>query len=117
MFTLNLGYSKRQILFVCSKNRLRSPTAEAIYREDPRVAVRSAGTSPTAVHVVSVKDVEWAKLIVCMEQKHKAQLQRLFPNVELPPIKVLEIPDEYDFMAPDLVELLKQEIEQLIAEI
>lgn len=106
--------SKFKLLVVCSQNQWRSPTAEAIYKNDPRFYIRSAGTSPTAKHVISTKDIDWADLIVCMEKDHKERIKGLFPNIKLPPIKVLRIEDKYEFMDPGLVEILKERVEQAV---
>ena len=96
-----------KILFICGKNRWRSPTAEKIYRSDPRVQVRSAGVSSGANHQLSQKDIEWCDLILVMEQKHKKYIHERFRSLELPPIFSLEIPDEYQFMDQELIELIK----------
>jgi len=45
----------KNILFICSHNQWRSPTAEKVYSKDPRVHARSAGTSPKARHTVNAK--------------------------------------------------------------
>ncbi|MEO0948505.1 MAG: phosphotyrosine protein phosphatase, partial [Cyanobacteria bacterium J06641_5] len=58
------------VLFVCSMNKWRSPTAEKIYKNKPLVKVRSAGTSSKAKHHVSHEDLKWADLILAMELKH-----------------------------------------------
>lgn len=105
---------KLKILAVCSENQWRSPTAETIYRGDDRVEVRSAGTSPTARHTISVKDVEWADLILAMEPKHREMIKRKFPKMTLPEIKILNIPDNYRYMDPDLANILSEEIESII---
>jgi hypothetical protein len=65
---------KRNVLFICSRNQWRSPTAEAIWRKHPLLAVRSAGTSPNARRKVSVADIRWADVIFVMEEKHKSRL-------------------------------------------
>ena len=95
------------VLFICSKNQWRSPTAEQIWRKHPALNVRSAGTSPNARHPVSIDDLQWAQLIFVMEEKHKSRLlasyRRLLENM---PIHVLDIPDEYKYMDPELVEQL-----------
>jgi predicted protein tyrosine phosphatase len=57
------------LLFVCSQNKWRSPTGETLYRHDPRVNVRSAGTSANAKKSISEQDLIWADLV--MENKHK----------------------------------------------
>jgi predicted protein tyrosine phosphatase len=62
--------TKRNILFVCSKNQWRSPTAETLYRKQPGLSVRSAGTSSSARHHVNADDVEWAVIFFVMEDKN-----------------------------------------------
>lgn len=100
--------NRPRLLFVCGKNQWRSPTAEAIYRNDTRVAVRSAGVSDKSRHRVSTDDLEWADLVLVMEKKHKARILDMFgeqPN--LPPIIALDIPDEYQRMDQELVALIQ----------
>ena len=104
----------KRILVICSKNKWRGPTAEAIYRRDPRVQVRSAGLSPSSAHKVSVKDLYWAEQILYMEKDHLEKLRKLFPKAELPPTMDLEIADNYRFMDPELVMMLKEKIEPLL---
>ena len=69
------------LLFVCSRNRLRSPTAEAIFSGMDGYEVLSAGTSPDAETVVSGDLVEWADTIFVMEGVHRRRLMRLFGRV------------------------------------
>jgi predicted protein tyrosine phosphatase len=104
----------KKILFVCGKNRWRSPTAEKIYRSDPRIQVRSGGVSSGAKHQVSQKDIEWCDLILVMEQKHKKYICERFKSLVLPPIYSLEIPDDYQFMDEELIELIKTGTEPYI---
>jgi predicted protein tyrosine phosphatase len=104
-----------KILFVCSRNQWRSPTAEQVWRKHPHVLARSAGTSPNARHPVSSADLHWADVIMVMEEKHKARLIKEFRNaVQGKPIHVLDIPDEYKYMDPELVEQLKQSVGGLL---
>jgi len=104
-------HNKPKILVICSRNKKRSATAESIYRGSRTVEVRSAGTSQKANHVVSHKDAAWADIILCMEEKHSDKMSQLFPDAQLPKIIVLDIPDEYEFMDPELVDMLRSEIE------
>lgn len=62
------------VLFICSRNQWRSPTAERVWSNHPALAVRSAGTSPNARHHVSEQDIRWAEAIFVMEEKHKSRL-------------------------------------------
>lgn len=107
-----------RILFICGKNLRRSPTAEAIFRNDPRLETRSAGVSEKSRHRVAEKDLLWADLVVVMERKHKTRITEVFAHLEnLPRIESLDIPDEYEFMDEELVDLLQSGTETVLAEI
>lgn len=101
----------KNVLFICSRNQWRSPTAETVWRKHPDISVRSAGTSPSARRTVSAADIHWADVIVVMEQKHKNRLVAEFTRLlEHKPIHVLDIPDEYKYMDPELVEMLEESV-------
>ena len=105
------------ILFVCSKNRWRSPTAEAIYRDDERISVRSRGTAKAAVQPIRSSDIAWADMILAMEDKHRQRILAEFPGgLKFKPVHVLDIPDDFRFMNAELMELLKSATEPLINE-
>lgn len=95
------------VLFVCGRNRLRSPTAAKVYERDPRISARSAGLSPGSPHTISARDVDWADLILVMDAEYAAWIQGHFRNLRLPPIRSLDVPDEYGYMDPELVELIR----------
>jgi predicted protein tyrosine phosphatase len=98
-------------LFVCSQNRLRSPTAERVFFGTPGVSVRSAGTERDADNPVSKDDLEWAEIVFVMEKRHREKLQTMFKGLSnVKRIVCLGIPDEYDFMQPELIKLLKQKV-------
>jgi predicted protein tyrosine phosphatase len=106
---------RRNILFICSRNQWRSPTAEQIWRKRPMLSVRSAGTSPSARRKVSEDDVRWADVIFVMEEKHKSRLVAEFTSlIKNKTIHVLDIPDEYKYMDPELVEQLEQAVGALL---
>jgi predicted protein tyrosine phosphatase len=92
-------------------NRERSPTAEHLYRKDPRLEVRSGGVRSDATHRVSEKDLRWADVVFAMEREHKAWLATRFEDIDLPPIEVLEIPDEYAYMDSKLQEILRMNLD------
>jgi predicted protein tyrosine phosphatase len=98
----------KNILFVCSQNRLRSPTAEQIYAGRSDIEVSSAGTNHEADNPLSTELVEWADLIFVMERTHRNKLQKRFRKaLGGKRIVCLDIPDEYEFMDPDLIRLLE----------
>ncbi len=105
---------KKHILIVCSQNKWRSPTAENIYRHDPRVTVRSAGLGANSPHQISQKDLIWADLLLYMEKDHLERIKKLFPNQTLPKSVNLDIPDDYQYMDPELVQILTDKIEPII---
>ena len=99
------------LLFLCSRNRLRSPTAEQVFASWPGVETASAGLAPDAEEECSAELVEWADIIFVMERVHRAKLQRRF-KAQLKRARVicLDIPDDYTFMQPDLVALLEKKV-------
>ncbi|MCR9194349.1 MAG: phosphotyrosine protein phosphatase [Hyphomonas sp.] len=106
------------VLFVCSRNKWRSPTAEQVFQKDPCLRVRSAGTSRTARRPITVADIRWADLVLVMEDKHKARLRAQFRDeVRYKTVHSLDIPDLYRYMDPDLIDLLKDKVTPLIAEV
>lgn len=100
---------RKRVLFLCSQNKLRSPTAEAIFADHPAVEVDSAGLNNDAVVPLSEEQVRWADLILVMEKAHRNRLNRKFRNaLGGKRVAVLNIPDNYDYMDAELVVLLRQ---------
>jgi predicted protein tyrosine phosphatase len=97
------------ILFICAKNRLRSPTAEHLFADRPGVRTASAGVNHDADEPVSAEWLEWAELIVVMEATHRRKLvARHAASLKAKRVVCLDIPDHFDYMAPALVALLEQ---------
>ena len=107
--------SAKNVLFVCSQNRLRSPTAEQTFASYPNINVASAGTNADADNPLTTELVEWADLIFVMERSHRNKLQKKF-KAELKDARLicLEIPDEYEFMDEGLVRLLKAKVGRVL---
>jgi predicted protein tyrosine phosphatase len=96
------------ILFVCSKNLSRSPTAETIYKDHAGLNVKSAGTEPSAEIEITATLVNWSEAIFAMETKHKESLLERFPNeTKHKQIIVLGIPDVYKSMDAELIEKIR----------
>lgn len=98
------------ILVVCGRNKRRSKTAESIFRKDRRFKIQSVGLSPKSPSQISANKIDWADAILVMEDEHKARILGQYRHLELPGIYVLHIEDEYEFMQPELVEILKERI-------
>jgi len=104
-----------RILFVCSMNRLRSPTAEQVFADHPGIECDSAGLNNDADNPVTGELVEWAELIFVMEKAHRAKLSKRFrKQIGSRRVVCLDIPDDYDFMDPALVEILKRKVTPLL---
>lgn len=102
-----------KLLFVCSANKLRSRTAEEMFRGMQGFHVRSRGTEPDARIRVTAGDIGWADIVFCMEKRHRDRLRQKYrQECDGKRIVCLFIPDEYDFMDPALVEVLKTRLRQ-----
>ena len=105
----------RHVLFLCSRNRLRSPTAEQVFAAWPAVETDSAGLADDADTPLSVEQLEWADLIVVMEQVHRRRLmQRHRGHLNGKRVVVLDIRDDYALMQPELIELLLRKMGPLL---
>ena len=103
--------SKTHLLFICSRNQWRSPTAEALFKNHPRYDARSAGTENGARIKVTDCHLGWADLIFCMERKHADRLREKFPEeLARKQLVTLRIPDDFQFMDRELVALLRTEL-------
>jgi predicted protein tyrosine phosphatase len=104
-----------KLLFVCSKNQLRSPTAEAVFSAYPGIEALSAGTSHDAETPLTEDLIEWADVILVMEQGHREKVAKKFmTSLKNKRLMVLGIPDKYEYMAPELVRILKAEVSRLL---
>ena len=98
-------------LFICSRNRLRSPTAEAVFARWPNVETDSAGLAPDADVQLDADQLDWAETIFVMERSHQRRLsQRFGPRLRGKLVVCLDISDDYVFMQPELVALLEKRV-------
>jgi predicted protein tyrosine phosphatase len=101
----------KNVLFICSQNKLRSPTAEQVFSSYVGIACSSAGLNRDAENPVTPELLEWAHLIFVMEKAHRSRLSSRFgKHLGGAQIVCLDIPDEYGYMDPDLVDLLEARV-------
>jgi predicted protein tyrosine phosphatase len=101
----------KKVLFVCTANKLRSPTAEDVFRDYPGIEAKSAGTDANAPTPLTNELVAEADLIIVMENHHRERIRKKFK--QRPPdsrIVTLNIPDEYERGDPELIALLKDKV-------
>ncbi len=106
-----------KILFICSRNKDRSPTAEDMYKGLPDIQVKSAGVDPDAINIVTKEMVEWSDIIVVMDGIHDRQLFKLhqkFPFLKPMNKKIVDfgIPDQFVRGEPRLVELISSKMKE-----
>ncbi|MGH1334645.1 MAG: low molecular weight protein tyrosine phosphatase family protein [Aureispira sp.] len=106
-----------RILFICSQNKWRSRTAEHIFKNKAGWNVRSAGTDRAARVRLNANHVNWAEVIFVMEDKHKNRLKQHFrPQLKEQEIIVLDIPDDYQYLDPELIEMLEKSVHYYLEE-
>lgn len=102
---------KINLLFICSRNKRRSLTAEIIFRNHESFNVKSCGTSPQSRIKINAKLIHWADVIYVMEKRHKEIITQQFRGkIQDKTIKILFIPDEFELMDERLIEILKGKI-------
>jgi predicted protein tyrosine phosphatase len=100
-----------RILFICTENLLRSPTAERVFSRVPSLECASAGLSVDAENQVVPELLEWADKIFVMGQLHTDELAERFEGqFDSSKVVCLEIPDKYDYMEPELVRVLLEKV-------
>ena len=101
----------RNVLFICGQNRLRSPTAEHVFANWPGIETASAGLKNEAENPVTPELLEWADTVFVMERSHRSKLSAKFKR-HLGSVRIvcLDIPDDYEYMDPGLIKLLKAKV-------
>jgi predicted protein tyrosine phosphatase len=98
----------KRVLFICGKARQRSPTADEIFRNEPNIESDFAGLSDDADVPLSVEQIEWASIVALMEKRQIARLKvKYTKHLKGKRLVCLDIPDDYAFMQPELVDLLQ----------
>lgn len=104
----------KRVLCVCSAGLLRSPTAALVLAQEPfNFNTRAVGASQEyALIPLDSVHVHWADEIVTMEKSHTLLVKEFIHKVGLvehaPKIVQLDIPDNYEYRNPELIELIKE---------
>ena len=100
-----------KVLFICNQNQNRSRRAEELFRAE--FETRSAGLYNE--NPVSQKDIEWADTLVVMEDGHRSEISRRFPEQCMKKrIISLGIPDIYDYGRKELEDALRDKVRELV---
>lgn len=104
------------LLFVCTENRLRSPTAAELFDGCTGIRARSAGIGPLAPTPVSRELIDWAHVVVVMESMHAREIEQRFGRaLDDTPIACLDIPDRFAYMDAELIELLERRVPEHVS--
>ena len=104
-----------RILFVCSQNRLRSPTAEQVFSQYDGIECWSAGVHDSADVSLAPDMIQWADIIFVMEKTHQTKISKKFSkHLHGKRLVVLGIPDIYEYMDPTLIQILELKVPPLL---
>ena len=100
-----------KVLFVCNQNQNRSKTAEEIFKS--KFETKSAGLYN--LKPVSEKQLSWADVVIVMEEEQRSEIAKRFPKqYMLKRILSLNVPDRYSYNQPELIEALKNKVNELL---
>ena len=101
----------KNLLFVCSANLNRSPTAEGLFKDSNIFSAKSAGIF-SLDHIVSQDLIDWSDIIFVMSEKEDGHLTLLKNNFNLDGKEVydLDVSDIYDEGDPELVRILREKL-------
>ena len=101
----------KNLLFICTENRLRSATAETVFLQFENIDAIGAGTNADAPTAVSGDLIEWADVVFVMEAQHRKKVDKKFRSMlRNKRLIVLDISDNYTYMQPELVAILKARV-------
>lgn len=105
----------QNVLFVCSQNWHRSKTAETLFSNNTQFNVKSAGTNSYAETPLTEEILQWADIVLVMESHHKKNILTKFSDsIAEDKIIVLDIPDRYRYMDPELITNIKTKTKQIL---
>jgi predicted protein tyrosine phosphatase len=106
---------REQLLFVCSRNQWRSPTAAALFKDNDLYVARSAGMSDSARIKITPGLISWADKIFVLEKRHLAMLHRKYASdIDGKSIFNLNISDDYRYMDAELINILRSQLAEYL---
>ena len=99
-----------KILFVCNFGEHRSPTAAKMFKEEHET--KSAGIFK---NTVTEEQIEWADLVVVMEDEQKLEILKRFPGTKKRTVS-LGITDVYGFDDPKLKKIIAEKMKAILQE-
>jgi predicted protein tyrosine phosphatase len=95
---------KLRVLFVCTQNKVRSLTAEHLYRGRPDLEVKSAGTANFAKNQFTKELLEWSEVVFVFDDSQLEFIGQKFGPAALGrPVVCLGLPDVFTYKSDPLV--------------
>ena len=103
---------KLRVLFVCTQNKVRSLTAEHLYRERPDLDVRSCGTAAFAKNQLTEEVMKWADMVFIFDELQAEAIEKKFGKDAFgKEIISLGLADVYQYKSESLILKLTAKIE------
>jgi predicted protein tyrosine phosphatase len=100
------------VLFVCRQNKVRSLTAEHLFRVRPDLEVRSAGTVAFAKNQLTEELMSWADAVFTFDDSQLEAMEKRFGTKDFgKPVVCLGVPDTFDYKSQQLVLKLTAKLE------
>ncbi len=95
---------KKRVLFVCTRNQVRSLTAEQIYRGRPDLEVRSAGVSEYARVPLTPELIKWADEVFVFSKRQRKIIEGRYRDSFAGKLVVcLRLADRFEYKSPKLI--------------
>lgn len=102
---------KKRVLFVCTQNRVRSLTAEQLYRTKADLEVRSAGIAENAGVPLTRDLFEWADHVFVFSKGQQKVIKERYPDsFDSKPVVCLGLPDRFEYKSPKLIMVLREKL-------
>jgi len=103
---------KKKVLFICTQNKVRSLTAEHLYRARPDLEVKSCGTATFAKNQLTKEILNWADAVFTFDKSQMEVIERNFAKeVADKPVICLGLADVYTYKSDALVVKLTAKVE------
>jgi predicted protein tyrosine phosphatase len=108
---MSSAQSKKRVLFVCTHNRVRSATAEYLYRGRRDLEVRSAGIAKDAAVPLSRELFEWAGYVFVFSTRQLRFIERRYGGSSNgKKVVCLNLADEFEYRSPELIIALTERL-------
>jgi predicted protein tyrosine phosphatase len=106
------SHQKLRVLFICTQNKVRSLTAEHLYRVRADLEVRSCGTAAFAKNQLTEEVMKWADMVFIFDELQADAIEKKFgKDVFGKEIISLGLADVYQYKSESLVLKLTAKIE------